>query len=177
MTTTGINTQVLSELSKSVIAELMASGVVAAPRQRKKRVDWERLLVYEYVNTFYPETPHWFRIEVGPMPEGKNDMLYTKIRRWADAIIHEPDKTIIIEGKMKANHDVVGQLLNYKNLFPQTPLFKKYADLPIEMRLVCAMIDDNVKRLVEEAGINIVIFKPSNFNDWLKMITERNNKK
>ncbi len=173
MATSKINEEVMSELTKSVAAELMAAGVITPPKRKKKRVDWERLLVYEYVKTYYNDVPHWFREEVGPLPPSEYPMLYAKTRRWADAIVHLPDETLLIEGKMKAEPSVIGQLLNYKNLLPQTPLFSKYREIPIAMQLVCAMIDKDTMELVEQAGIDVVMFKPSNYEEWLKVITER----
>ena len=173
MAMSNVNADVLSELSKSVAAELITAGMISQPRQKRKRVDWERLLVYEYVQTYYLDVPHWFREEVGPLPQGENPMLYAKTRRWADAIVHLPDKTLLIEGKMKAEPSVIGQLLNYRNLLPQTPLFYKYREIPIEMQLVCAKIDTDTEALVKQAGIDVVMFKPSNYDTWVDVITKR----
>lgn len=173
MAMSNVNADVMSELSKSVVAELMAAGMIAQPKQKRKRVDWERLLVYEYVQTNYLDVPHWFREEVGPLPPGSNPMLYAKTRRWADAIVHLPDKTLLIEGKMKAEPSVIGQLLNYRNLLPQTPLFYKYREIPIEMQLVCAKIDKDTEELVKQAGIEVIMFKPSNYDQWIDVITKR----
>lgn len=173
MANSNVNADVLSELSKSVVAELITAGMINQPKQKRKRVDWERLLVYEYVQTYYLDVPHWFREEVGPLPPGTNPMLYAKTRRWADAIVHLPDKTILIEGKMKAEPSVIGQLLNYRNLLPQTPLFYKYREIPIEMLLVCASINKDTEELVKEAGIEVAMFKPSNYDTWVEVITKR----
>ena len=177
MATSNINADVMSELSKSVVAELMAAGMIAQPKQKRKRVDWERLLVYEYVQTNYLDVPHWFREEVGPLPPGSNPMLYAKTRRWADAIVHLPDKTLLIEGKMKAEPNVIGQVLNYKNLIPQTPMLAKYKNLPVRPRVITAMVTDQVKELIENSGIEVEIFKPSNYEEWYEKVMVNGRKK
>ena len=168
---------VLSDGAKSIAAELIAAGVLNVPKQKRKRVDWERLLVYEYILRFYPETPHWLREEVGPMPEGYNNQLYNRTRRWADAIIRAEDEIIVIEGKMKAEPNVIGQVLNYKNLIPQTPMLAKYKNLPVRPRVITAMITDQVKELIENSGIEVEIFKPSNYDEWYEKVMVNGRKK
>jgi hypothetical protein len=155
------------------MSALIKAGVVKVPTTARKRVNWERLLMYEYVNMFYGDQPHWFRVEVGQIPGGNNDPLYSRLRRWADCIIRMPDYMLLIEGKMRVKVEVVSQMQTYKNLLPQTPLFTKYKDLPIKMLLVCAMIDDETRKFVESAGIEIAVFKPSNFEDWYKYIIQK----
>ena len=61
MAQSNVNADVMSELSKSGVAELMAAGMIAQPKQKRKRVDWERLLVDEYVQTHYLDIPNWFQ--------------------------------------------------------------------------------------------------------------------
>ena len=74
---------------------------------------------------------------------------------------------------MKAEPSVIGQLLNYRNLLPQTPLFYKYREIPIEMQLVCAKVDKDTEELVKQAGIEVIMFKPSNYDQWVEVITKR----
>lgn len=74
---------------------------------------------------------------------------------------------------MKARPDVVSQLLNYRDLFPQTPLFTKYKDEPVKLKLVVAMIDQETKAFVEKNGIEVEEFKPSNYEAWYKLVIQK----
>lgn len=161
-----IDPALITAATDAVMTSLIKTGMVKVPKQARKRENWERILMYEYANKMYPENPKWFRIEVGPIPGNNNNMLYSRMRRWADCVILEDDHLLLIEGKMKADVDVVAQLMRYKTLLPQTPMFRRYYNLPIKLRLVCALIDDETKKFVEDAGIEVVEFKPSNYEKW-----------
>lgn len=168
-----VDTSLVTATTDAVMNALIKAGAVKIPKAARKRVNWERLLMYEYANEFYADKPKWFRIEVGPIPGGENNMLYSRTRRWADCVIRLDDRMLLIEGKMRARVEVVSQIKTYQNLFPQTPMFRKYKDEPVELRLVCAMIDDETRQFVEDAGIEVVMFKPSNYEKWYKLIIEK----
>ena len=159
-------TTTVQEIADATITRLIAAGLIQPKGAKRKRVNWEREISNEYLGKFYSQMPHWTRIEVGPIPPGSNELLYSRTRRWADAIVRETDHMLIIEFKMKADQDVVGQLMNYRQLLPQTPMFVKYKDLPVKCRVVAAMCDDNVKALIEGNGIELEMFKPMNYERW-----------
>jgi hypothetical protein len=161
----------VQEIADATISRLIAAGLITGKKQeRTKRINWERLLAYEYVEKFYSEVPHWFRIEVGPMPRGETDLLYSKTRRWADCVLRMPDHMLVIEFKMKAEPAVVSQLMHYGQLIPETPLFKKYRGLPVKIKVVCAMIDDITHQFIESQGIDVEVYKPGNFEEWYKAV-------
>ena len=167
----------VAEISKEVIAQLTAAGMVNIPRQKRRRIDWERILVLEYVVSKYRETPYWIREGVGPLPEGAEAAYYSRTRRWADAIVRDTDAMIIIEGKMSVEPSVIGQLLNYKNLLPQTPMLRKYNELPIIMRVVTAHLKPGMQDLLENAGIEVEVFRPSNYDQWEQQVLLKNKNK
>ena len=167
----------VAEISKEVIAQLTAAGMVQLPQQKRKRIDWERVLVLEYVLRFYRETPYWIREGVGPLPDTGDAAFYARARRWADAIIRAPEAMIIVEGKMSVEPSVIGQLLNYRNLLPQTPMLRKYNELPIIMRVVTAHLKPGIKELLESAEIEVVEFKPSNYQEWEQNVLLKNKKR
>jgi hypothetical protein len=41
------------------------------------------------------------------------------------------------------------------------------------MQLVCAKIDKDTEELVKQAGIEVIMFKPSNYDTWVDVITKR----
>lgn len=155
------------------MSALQASGQVVTQKVKRTRVNWERLLAFEYVDKMYRDYPHWFRIEVGPIPGNGQNALYGRTRRWTDAVIRMPDHIILLEFKMKAIPDVASQLLNYRDLFPQTPLFSKYKDEPIKLIVVAAMSDEATRTFIEKQGIEYVEYRPSNFDQWYKQVIER----
>jgi hypothetical protein len=85
-----------------------------------------------------------------------------------------PDHMLIIEGKMKCKPDVVSQLQNYRDLFPDTPDFDKYKNEPIKLKVVAAMMDEKTKEFIERNGIEVEIYRPSNFEEWYKFVVEKN---
>lgn len=158
--------KIVKATSGAVIETLIKSGAIRVPQYKRKRTAWERILVKEYIQANYANVPHWIRVEVGPIPGTDNPLLFSRLRRWADAVIIMPDHILVIEAKMKADVNVIGQLLLYASLVPQTPLFARYAKLPVKAKVVTAMITDEVRRAIESAGIEVEVFKPSNFEQW-----------
>lgn len=160
----------VTDLVDQRISALIGAGTLAPGKKRRKGMNWESKLAYEYVQTRYPNFPAWFRVSVGPVPGGANDPLYYQLRRWADVIIRMPDYMLLIEVKMLAKPDVVGQLHNYAKLFPSTPMFEKYWSLPIRKRVVCSLIDGATKDFIESEGIEVEEFKASNYEAWYNQV-------
>ena len=165
----------VNAVADATIARLIAAGIInPTGKQKKARINWERILAYEYVEKFYAEVPHWYRIEVGPVPGGRTESIYAKTRRWADCVVRMPDHMLVIEFKMKAEPSVVSQVLVYKDLVPQTALFKKYSLLPVKAKIVAAMVDDVTHAFIEKQGIDLEIYKPSNFEQWYQRVILKN---
>ena len=160
----------INNLVDQRIGSLIASGIIAPAKKRRKGMNWESKLAYEYVQHFYPNYPAWFRVSVGPLPGGDSNPIYSKLRRWADVIIRMPDYISLIEVKMMAKPDVVGQLLNYEKLFPQTPMFEKYWSLPVRKKVVCSLVDLATKEFIESQGIEVEVWKASNYDDWYNQV-------
>ena len=163
-------TGTVAEVAQAAVAQMIASGIVNLPKKKRIRVNWESKLAYEYVNRFYSEYPHWFRIEIGAIPNPHDGLLFSKTRRWADVVIRMPDHMKILETKMLVRPDVVGQIINYARLLPATPMFAKYKDLPVQLEVVAALVDEDTRQWVESHGIKVVDYKPSNFEEWYKKV-------
>lgn len=157
-----------AKITSNVISNLIAAGLIDPNKKKKKRINWEKNIAYEYIQTYFRDFPYWLRIEVGAIPPGPDGVYYAKTRRWADCVIRMPDHLLVIEFKMKAEPQVVSQLLNYQMLVKETPLFSRWKDLPVKIKIVCAMIDDTTHRFIESQGIDVEVFKPSNFDEWFK---------
>ena len=156
------------QVTDDVISLLRTRGYITDKKPRKERVNWERILVYEYIRARYPNVPSWIRKEVGSVPEGEHSAMYARTRRWVDAIIRPPGKIILIEAKMKPDPKALAQLDMYDSLFSETPEFTNYWNDPRELQLVTAMDDSAVKALAPSYNIKHVVFKPSNFEEWYR---------
>ena len=164
----------LDTVTQSVISTLTAKGMIKPMRQRAEQVNWEKLLAREYVGKFYENKPKWFRIEVGPIPHNDTTGIYSRVRRWADAIIRMPDHMLIIEFKMKAQPGVISQIQHYATLFSQTPGFEKYWNEPLKLKVVVALDDPLIKQMAENNGIEYENYKPSNYEAWYKKVILEN---
>jgi hypothetical protein len=156
----------ISDISSAVAAQLIANGTFLPAKRKQKNVKWENLLAREYIEKFYSQYPHWYRIEVGALPEGFENAMFTKVRRYADAIVRMPDHVLIIEMKMLAKPEVVAQIQNYIDLFNETPMFEKYWKEPVKGKVVAALCDEATKRFIEKHGIELEIYKPANYDAW-----------
>ena len=162
-----------AELTERIAAKLVASGVFQMSKGKRKKVNWESMMAREYVEKFYGEMPHWYRIEVGALPAGKTDPIYTKTRRWADCIIRTPEGITIVELKMLCKPDVYAQISNYAMLFKETPLFKKYWNEPVKLKVVCARIAEDTQRYLDTMGLEVEVYQPSFFDEWYAKVIEK----
>ena len=121
---------------------------------------WESRLVFDFVSERYPTAIQWRRVQVGPIPKGKDPRMYGHLRRWADLIVYDGTKVTIIEAKMKPNPGAVSQLMLYMQLFPKTPEFSLYADKPLGGLVLVAMEDIEVQALAEAQGLGYEVFSP-----------------
>lgn len=164
----------IATLAEATAATLIAAGVIDPKKRRRKRQNWESKLAWEYVRKFYGDKPHWIRIELGPIPKPEQGALYARVRRWCDAVVIDDNRVLLIETKMRPKPDVVGQISNYAVLFPQTPLFRRFKDMPVTLRVVAALLDPGVKEFIEKNGIEVEEYKPSNYEEWYKLVIRNN---
>ncbi len=94
-------------------------------------------------------------------------------KRYADAIVLTPGKTIIVEAKIRLNPGVISYLDLYARLFKETLEFKERWNLPIEKMLVFAIEDPVTIELARQNGIRAVPFQPPWIRDYLKLLTPR----
>jgi len=142
---------------------------------KKGKRNWqprELLLVTEYLQKNYSKYPYQTRVRLGSTPERFKGMYTSQAqeravgvwRRWADAIVFKPGEIIIIEAAIRVDPGDISKLKLYKSLFPHTPEFEPYANLPISLELVTGIPDEVVAHLAKQEGIRVVEFKP----DWLE---------
>ena len=129
----------------------------------------ERRFVNEFINTELAGK-HWqTRVRLGPLPPGEDARLYMTKLRWADIVTFEPNIVTIYEAKLEPNSKAVGQLLEYKNLFFQSPHFAQYANAQVNLVFLTSRIDLPVQEVCESNGIEYKVFRP----DWIVFYEKR----
>lgn len=142
---------------------------------RKKSEPVERAFVVAYVRTAYPSDQVQFNARLGPIPTkflgvdlgGMSENIYKVYNRYADAVVVQPDKLILVEGKMIDILPAIGQIMYYRFLLPKTPEFAAYAALPVEMEIVCPSPDPEIVAFAQSVGIRVVIWTNANATAYL----------
>jgi hypothetical protein len=142
----------------------------------------ESRLLSEYLAVAYPDAETHQRVRVGALhptldlagltPEEQRAAGVW--RRWADALVLLPAKTIIIETSVKPDPGKVSQLELYLYLFPSTPEYADRRALPVYGELVFAVPDPASQRLAEARGYAFVVYAPPWIDDYLSGLSPRN---
>lgn len=94
-------------------------------------------------------------------------------RRFADAVVITRTELVLIEAKMRSAPDAIGQLLLYKTLVRETFELLDWAHLPLVLELVVAVDDPAVRRMAEEIGIRVKVFRPAWLAQWAAQVNYR----
>jgi len=141
----------------------------------------EMQMVTEYLTREYPRTFWATRVRLGsPHPELLMPVLSEEERRmigvwrrWADAVIVQKDKVIILEAAIRPDPGDVSKLELYSRLLPVTPEYRQYKDRPIEMILLYAIEDPATILLARERGIRCIEYKPDWLSSYVALLTKR----
>lgn len=125
----------------------------------------EARMVNEYLVQNHRMEPQWKRVRLGVAADPSQARLMRTSLKYADAVVISGNEVLIYEFKITPKLDAIGQLLGYRDLFPITPEFSRYAQLPIRMVLVTTREDRNVRASAEAQGIEYRVFRPSNIAD------------
>lgn len=155
------------------------------PVYRKKTTrDWqprEQRLVAEFITDFYPDNESRTHVHLGSLQprlrgqfSGETDArLVGVFRRWADALVFLPDRTVLIEGKILPQPGVIAQLNLYARLLPNTPELEEHRNKLIEKLLLCAVEDPQVTQLAREENIRVVVYRPKWIDAYLDVLYKR----
>jgi len=138
------------------------------PRETRMLADW--------ISKHYPDVPHEYRVWLGRLPPeavraeelGITPQIYAPFGKWADAAIYLPDKTILVECKVKMDLKARGELETYRELFYVTERFKDRWGLPLELVLLYAYEDRDVKAWAEREGIRLEFYRPPYIEEYVK---------
>jgi hypothetical protein len=166
-------TQNVDEISKAVAMKLAEQGYLTPPKKRRPRVNWEALMVREYVDKMYPNNLKWLRHEVGAYNPDDPIQFNSQLRRWADAIIDVDDNILVIEAKMKPTPGAISQVQTYVHLIRETPDLQYYWDKSVFGMILTTWEDPAVKKVANEWGILYEVFQPSFYPEWQEMMKNR----
>lgn len=137
----------------------------------QKREPREMRLVSEYLAIKYGKYPNITRARLGGihpalMPEklsAEERRLVTVWKRWCDALVFLPRKTILIEAAILPTPADISILENYGFLFKRTPEYEDYWKKPLELLLLYSISDPVVVKMARDRKIKVDQFFP----DWL----------
>jgi len=144
---------------------------MAEKKRKYERREWR--LIYEWVRENYPTDPQWMRQRIGPIPGTPAEAIYKGLRRWVDLIILHDDTIILVEAKMRPMPEGVAELELYNKLFPKTPEFSRFKDLPRKLIYLTTAYDEIIDDMCKEKGIELVVFRPEWVIEWEKEWAER----
>ncbi len=120
----------------------------------------ESELVNKWLWNKHRNSLQWRRVRLGPLPDHEHARAFMVTLRFADAIFIENGEVNIVEAKLKPNAGAVGQLLQYKDLFPSTPEFSSFSHFPIKMWLLTPVIALDIVEMCSKYGIIYEVWTP-----------------
>lgn len=130
----------------------------------------------EYLARFHPQCRVLTRVRLGPLTVEHHDptltdeerrMVGNQFRRWADAMCVEGDRLNVIETAFIADPRDISLLEAYCQLVDVTPELEDVRRLPRHGMLVWAVDDPYSRAIAQKHGLEVVIFKPANFTEWI----------
>lgn len=144
--------------------------------RNRQNIQAETRLLAEWIAERHPDDDVRSHVYVGPITSGRNTFQYDPTtyamlgvrRRWADALIFYPDRTEIVEAKIVPDVTVIAQIQLYMQIFPATDEYRDRRALPVTGRIVSAISDPSLARLIQTAGLTSEVFHPSWVDDYLE---------
>ena len=131
----------------------------------------ERRYSVEYVLKNYPEdTRVKYNAPLGLPPKealerypGADIKFFKPWRKYTDATVISPPYLDIIECKIWAPQQGFSDLLEYRELIPETPELQEFTDLTVRLFLVIPFTRPHWESMAQRYEINLVVWRP----DWV----------
>lgn len=141
----------------------------AVPRQER-----ERRYIAEYMLETFPGGNYQLNVELGPIPEEltaryglrRAAALFRPTRLRVDAVHWSPERYLLVEAKLRAIKNGIGDLLIYQRVAPKTPDLPFYDGQPIVLRLVIPYMVDWVKDITDAHDIEYATFDQPWIRDY-----------
>ena len=137
---------------------------------------WEEVMLAEYLAGAFPNGRVINRQRLGPdgatysdprLSDGERRLLGAAFRRWADAVVIDAGVLLVVEAAMVPDPRDISLVQTYLRLVAVTPELAPFRALPRRGRLVWAVDDEFSRAVAVEHGLEVALFRPSNFNAWL----------
>jgi hypothetical protein len=140
---------------------------------RKER---ERRYISEYMLKTWPQGGWQLNVELGPIPQeyidrygmGKAAALFRPTRPRVDAVRWQDDKYYLIEAKIRAIKDGIGDLSYYRGMAERAPDLPFYDGQPIVCRLIVPWMIEWIRVAAEAAQVEVVVFWADWIEDYVK---------
>jgi len=141
------------------------------PRQER-----ERRYISEYMLKTWPKGGWQLNVELGPIPQeyidrygmGKAAALFRPTRPRVDAVRWQGDKYYLIEAKIRAIKDGIGDLSYYRGMAERAPDLPFYDGQPIVCRLVVPWMIEWIRVAADAAQVEVVVFWAEWIADYVK---------
>ena len=156
-------------------------GSIVKTGMKRDHTPREMRLVSEYVVKNYPNRPARFQVRLGSVHPSlrHKDMSEQELsllrvwNRYADCIVLDGKKAIIIEGKIRPKLGPLEQLMLYEELYPHTPEYNEQRGYEIEKRFVYAVEDPVLNKIARSSGIIPQQFAPDWVPEYLSILSHR----
>ena len=143
------------------------------PREMQLLTEW---LIKNYSHTRWQTrvrlgSPHP-DLTQGPMTESQERMVGSW-RRWADAVVFDGDKVLIVEAAIRPNPGKISQLQLYDQLFSATPEYREHWQKTRELVLLYGVEDPALVTLARKQGIRCVEYVPEWLPQYLSILYPR----
>ena len=140
---------------------------------RKER---ERRYISEYMLKTWPQGGWQLNVELGPIPQeyvdrygmGKAAALFRPTRPRVDAVRWQDDKYYLIEAKIRAIKDGIGDLSYYRGMAERAPDLPFYDGQPIVCRLIVPWMIEWIRVAADAAQVEVVVFWAEWIDDYVK---------
>jgi len=95
--------------------------------------------------------------------------------RWADAVVIQPERILVIEAKLRASEYLkgLGELQVYTHLVSHTPEFKDLRPRTVAGRLVIPIQDPVVDLIARQGKLEVAVYKPSFWTEYTAILQPR----
>lgn len=138
-------------------------------------------MVAEFIRERYPDRRHFTRVRLGRPPSQlvRPGMAPEELRmigvwrRWADAIVIDGKKLILIEAAIRPDPGYISKLELYEMLIPATQELAPYHNLTVVKLLVYAIEDRAVLELAKRHGVKTTRYVPSWLPSYMRQLLPR----
>lgn len=151
--------------------------------ERRKRREWEHEFVSEYCARYFTGSRIRYHIRLGtwPQPQTAEDLseaeraLLSVRMRWADALVLDPKRLTVLEGKLRPSEYLkgLGELQLYRHLVKHTPGLEAFKAVPVVGRLLISLPDPTVSWLARSNGLEVAVYQPTFWSEYLNVLSAR----